>query len=89
MICSSVNLDRFIVRPLRWAGLYSNLEEIQGLRSDNRRALDRLADTPQGNSSSLATAMDQALNVALKDDSIIEFCDRAILAIAEKARDLV
>ena len=33
MICSSVNLDRFIVRPLSGDGLYSNLEEVQGLRS--------------------------------------------------------
>ena len=33
MICSSVNLDRFIVRPLSGGGLYSNLEEVQGLRS--------------------------------------------------------
>jgi hypothetical protein len=37
MICSSVNLDRFIVRLLLGDGLYSNLEEIQGLRSDERR----------------------------------------------------
>jgi hypothetical protein len=33
MICSSVNLDRFIVLPLSVEGLYPNLEEIQGLRS--------------------------------------------------------
>ena len=32
MICSSVNLDRFIVRP-SVAGLYSNREEVQELRS--------------------------------------------------------
>src|SRR6185437_10491152 len=33
MICSSVNLERFIVRLLPEAGLYSNMEEVQGLRS--------------------------------------------------------
>jgi len=33
MICSSVNLDRFIVRLLSGYGLCSNLEENQGLRS--------------------------------------------------------
>ena len=33
MICSSVNLERFIVRPLPGAGLYPFLEEVQGLRS--------------------------------------------------------
>jgi hypothetical protein len=33
MISSSVNLDRFIVRPLSAVGLYPNLEEFQGLRS--------------------------------------------------------
>ena len=33
MICSSVNLDRFIVRPLPVAGLYSNPDEFPGLRS--------------------------------------------------------
>jgi hypothetical protein len=32
MICSSLNLDRFIVRLLQ-NGLYPNLEEFQGLRS--------------------------------------------------------
>ena len=35
MICSSVNLERFIVRPLPGAGLYPFLEEVQGLRSFN------------------------------------------------------
>jgi hypothetical protein len=34
MICSSVNLDRFIVRLPLVDGLYSNPEEIQGLRSN-------------------------------------------------------
>jgi len=34
MICSSVNLERFIVRPLPGAGLYPFLEEVQGLRSE-------------------------------------------------------
>jgi hypothetical protein len=34
MICSSLNLDRFIVRLLQ-NGLYPNLEEFQGLRSDS------------------------------------------------------
>jgi hypothetical protein len=33
IICSSVNLDRLIVRPLSGGGLYSNLEEVSGLRS--------------------------------------------------------
>jgi hypothetical protein len=34
MIYSSVNLKRFIVRPLSGGGLYySNLEEVQGLKS--------------------------------------------------------
>jgi hypothetical protein len=33
MICSSVNLDRFIVRLPLVDGLYPNLEEIHGLRS--------------------------------------------------------
>jgi hypothetical protein len=33
MICSSVNLDRFIVRPLQGDGLYPFLEEFAGLRS--------------------------------------------------------
>ncbi len=33
MICSSLNRDRFIVRHLPVDGLYSNLEELQGLRS--------------------------------------------------------
>jgi hypothetical protein len=33
MICSSVNLDRFIVRPLPVAGLYPFLEAFYGLRS--------------------------------------------------------
>jgi hypothetical protein len=34
MICSSLHLDRFIVRPLPAVGLYPNLEELQGLRSE-------------------------------------------------------
>jgi hypothetical protein len=33
MICSSVNLDRFIARLPLVDGLYPNPEEIQGLRS--------------------------------------------------------
>jgi hypothetical protein len=33
MICSSLNLDRFIVRLPYHDGLYTNLEEFQGLRS--------------------------------------------------------
>jgi len=33
MICSSVNRDCLIVRLLTGYGLYSNLEENQGLRS--------------------------------------------------------
>jgi len=33
MNCSSLNLDHFIVRLLRRDGLYSFLEEIQGLTS--------------------------------------------------------
>ena len=33
MICSSLNLELFIVRPLSGSGLYLNLEEVQGLRS--------------------------------------------------------
>jgi len=33
MICSSLNRDRFIVRSFSGAGLYSSLEEVQGLRS--------------------------------------------------------
>jgi hypothetical protein len=32
MICSSLNLLRFIVQLQRWAGLYPNLEETAGLR---------------------------------------------------------
>lgn len=34
MICSSLNLDRFIVRLPYQDGLYINLEEFQGLRSE-------------------------------------------------------
>lgn len=34
MTCSSVNLDRFIVRPLRRSGLYLLLEEFAGLTAD-------------------------------------------------------
>jgi hypothetical protein len=37
MICSSVDLVRFIVRPLSAAGLYLNLEEFYGLRSSAMR----------------------------------------------------
>jgi hypothetical protein len=33
MICSSLNLDRFIVRLPYHDGLYTILEEFQGLRS--------------------------------------------------------
>jgi hypothetical protein len=33
MICSSVNLDRFIRPFLPWSGLYVFLEELQGVRS--------------------------------------------------------
>lgn len=33
MICSSVNLPRFIVRPFHGAGLYLRLEEFQGVTS--------------------------------------------------------
>ena len=33
MICSSVNLDRFIRPSLPWDGLYAFLEEFQGVRS--------------------------------------------------------
>src|SRR4051812_25872078 len=33
MICSSVNRDRFIVRPPRLAGIYLPLEEFQGVTS--------------------------------------------------------
>ena len=36
MICSSLNLDRFIVRPLPGVGPYEILEEIQGLQSQLR-----------------------------------------------------
>ena len=36
MICSSVNLVRFIIRPLSWAGLQSKLEEIRSGRSQPR-----------------------------------------------------
>lgn len=42
MICSSLNLDPFIVRPLSGGGLYLNLEEDQGLRSPVLRQLNRL-----------------------------------------------
>lgn len=35
MICSSLNLDRFIVRLPYLDGLYINLEEFQGLRSES------------------------------------------------------
>jgi hypothetical protein len=42
MICSSVNLDRFIVR-LPWrGGLYPNLEEFAGLTSDALTCYDRV-----------------------------------------------
>jgi len=41
MICSSVNRDRFIVHPLRWAGLYANVEKIQGLRSEEIEEIRR------------------------------------------------
>ncbi len=33
MICSSLNLDRFILRLLIWSGLYLKVEEETGLRS--------------------------------------------------------
>ena len=33
MICSSVNLDRFIRPSLRWAGLYVRLAKFQGVTS--------------------------------------------------------
>ena len=33
MICSSVNLDRFIRPSLRWAGLSLTVEEFQGVTS--------------------------------------------------------
>ena len=33
MICSSVNLERFILRSLQGSGLYPILKEVQGLRS--------------------------------------------------------
>ncbi len=33
MICSSVNIDRFIRPFLPWSGLYVLLEEFQGVRS--------------------------------------------------------
>ena len=36
MICSSLNRDCLIVRLLPGDGLYSNLEEVQGLRSDSQ-----------------------------------------------------
>jgi len=39
MICSSLYLDRFIVRLPYHDGLYTNLEEFQGLRSNPPRQL--------------------------------------------------
>src|SRR5215204_2184655 len=33
MICSSVNLDRFIVRSFQGPGLYLHMEEMAGVRS--------------------------------------------------------
>jgi hypothetical protein len=41
MICSSLNRDNLIVRLLPVDGLYSNLEEIWGLRSPAILALDK------------------------------------------------
>jgi hypothetical protein len=43
MICSSENRDCFIVRPLPGGGLYSNLEEVQGLRSSFRKVRSQRA----------------------------------------------
>jgi hypothetical protein len=44
MICSSVNLDRFIVRLLVWSGLYLKLEEVPGLRSTRMQTKPALAE---------------------------------------------
>jgi hypothetical protein len=48
MICSSLNLDRFIVRLLQ-NGLYPNLEEFQGLRSPamSKKTQKRLRASPR------------------------------------------
>lgn len=35
MICSSLNLDRFIIRLLGWSGFYLKLEKDAALRSKN------------------------------------------------------
>ena len=40
MICSSLNLDLFIIRLLRWDGFYFKVEEETGLRTGSKSLND-------------------------------------------------
>jgi FixJ family two-component response regulator len=89
-----VNRDRFIVRLPRWDGLYSNLEEIQGLTSIQQHLSAVGARVPVvmitghdeigAEEACLAAGVSSYLCKPLDRSVLLEAIERAISSFAER-----
>ncbi|MEM7060381.1 MAG: hypothetical protein AAF557_22610, partial [Pseudomonadota bacterium] len=70
MICSSLNLDLFIIRLPRWDGFYLNLEEETGLRTNSPTRTGRIVSAVKRVSSDLAGVLESTKVKAMSVNDI-------------------